>query len=275
MPASLSPEPPAPQSADSSPRTGGEERTYRLLVEYDGTDYAGWQRQPNERTVQQTLEEALARIVRHAVRCDGAGRTDAGVHARGQVVRIRTSAPNVDAEALRRGGNVELPPDVRILAAEPCHPAFDPRRDARLRHYRYSILVRPSPPALDRHRLLHVSQPPDWPAIEWALALLEGKHDFRAFRSSACRAPRTELTLRVARHVDEHPRHHFDFLCRSFLHNMVRMMTGLVLEIGAGRYPPEAIEDLFNTGCRTAAFRTAPAHGLTLVEVRYEDGLSL
>ena len=273
MPTSSGQEPLSSPDADSPPPAKDEERAYRLLVEYDGTHYAGWQRQPKDRTIQQTLEEALARIVQHPVRCDGAGRTDAGVHARGQVVRIRTTAPNVDAEALWRGGNVELPPDVRIVAVEPCDPAFEPRRDARLRHYRYSILTRPSPPALDRHRLLHVPQPLDWAAVERALVLLEGEHDFQAFRSSACGAARTVLTLRGARHVNEHPEHHLDFLCRSFLHSMVRMMTGLVLEIGVGRHAPAVIEDFFRTKRRAVAFRTAPAHGLTLVEVRYEAAL--
>ena len=244
-------------------------RPFRLVVEYDGTAYAGWQRQANAPTVQQALEEALERVAGHPVRCPGAGRTDAGVHARGQVARVDVSAPRVDAEALRRGGNTYLPEDVRIVSAEPCDEAFDPRRDARSRWYRYSILARPSPPAIGRQGLLHVPQPMDWTAVESALERLGGEHDFSAFRSSACTATRTRLTVTRAQHVDDHPEHHLDFECRSFLHNMVRLMVGLLVEIGRGKHPPDAVTKMLESGDRTTRFRTAPPHGLTLMRVDY------
>ena len=297
-----------------APPTPPHARAFKLTLEYDGTAYAGWQRQPHAPTVQQVLEEALERVLRHAVRCSAAGRTDAGVHALGQVARVVTTLRTISPEGIRRGGNTHLPPDVRIVAVEPCDISFDPRRDARLRWYRYSILARPSAAALDRSKLWHVPQPLDWAAVEAGLALLRGRHDFRAFRSAACRASRTVLNLIKAEHVaptQERPApqgpepmapvrgqsvpgrsalaapardlppagglpvHHLDFECRSFLHNMVRMMVGLLVEIGLGKHSPKAIEQMLEAGARNRApsvqFRVAPPHGLALMRVDYAE----
>jgi len=247
----------------------GEMRAYRLLVEYDGTGYAGWQRQPHAPSIQQALEEALEQVVCHPVRCHAAGRTDAGVHALGQVVRILIEAPNVDEDGLVRGTNTNLPEDIRVVSAQPCGVAFDPRRDARLRWYRYSVFVRSAGPALDRQRLLHLHGNPDWPSVEKALEYLRGDHDFAVFRSSACEAARTRLTLEEAAHVDEHPVHHLDFKCRSFLQNMVRIMTGLLLEVGLEKHKPEIVREMLETGRRLVSFRVAPPQGLVLMRVDY------
>jgi tRNA pseudouridine38-40 synthase len=252
------------------PEDMGELRAFRLLVEYDGTNYSGWQRQPESPSVQQSIEEALEYITRHPVRCFGAGRTDAGVHALGQVARVLTTAPNVDEEALVRGGNRYLPEDIRILSAEPCELSFDPRRDARLRWYRYSILNRLAPSALERNRLVHLPGPIDWDAVEEGMAALRGQHDFRAFRSSSCVATRTALDLTEARHVNEHPVHHFDFKCRSFLQHMVRFMSGALIEVGMGKLRVEDLRTMLSTGRRFVSFRLAPAHGLVLTRVYYE-----
>jgi tRNA pseudouridine38-40 synthase len=259
---------------ESGGKSEAAPRAFRLVLEYDGTNYAGWQRQAEALSVQQVLEEALERIVRHPVRCDAAGRTDAGVHALGQVVRILVHAHNVDAEALFRGTNTYLPTDVRIVSVEPCDAAFDPRRDARLRWYRYSLFVRSAAPALDRRRLHHLHADLDWRAVEKALEYFRGDHEFAAFRSSVCEAPRTRLTLVDATHVDERPVHHLDFRCRSFLHNMIRIMTGLLIEIGQGKHAPEVVREMLETGHRTASFRVAPPQGLVLMRVDYGEGLS-
>ena len=252
-------------------------RTFKLTIEYDGTAYFGWQRQDHPGrplpTVQGTLEEALACLVGHPVRCDGAGRTDTGVHALGQVARVVTTAPNITAQAFVRGGNTLLPGDIRIVAAEEAPASFDPRGDARLRAYRYSLVTQRVAPALDRHRLLHVPWPLDWPAAESALALLEGEHDFSAFRSSACTAKRTCLTLRRARHVAEHPIHHLEFECRSFLHHMVRFMAGVVLEVARGKCSPEVVTEMLESGRQVVHFRSLPPHGLVLMRVEYEEKL--
>ncbi len=252
----------------SPPQT---ERAFRLVVEYDGTRYCGWQRQENAPSVQQTLEDTLARITRHPLVIPGAGRTDTGVHAAGQVACLRTTAMDINERSILRGGNTLLPPDIRIVSVESCDPAFDPRRDARWRRYRYTILNRPAPPALDRHRVTHLALPLDWAAIEAGLAHLPGRHDFSAFRSAHCQATRTELTMLVARHVADPPLHHFDFLCRSFLHNMVRLMSGLLIEIGLGMHAPEVVADCLRERRRTVQFRTAAPTGLVLLEVGYEE----
>ncbi|NQU42358.1 tRNA pseudouridine(38-40) synthase TruA [bacterium] len=246
-------------------------RAYRLLIEYDGTRYAGWQRQPHVATVQETIESTLERILRHPVRCLGAGRTDAGVHAVGQVGKIETTAFNITEDSIVRGGNTLLPEDIRITEARPCPLDFDPRRDARSRRYRYSLINQPTPSALDRHRLLHVRGEMDWAALEKGLEYLLGEHDFQAFRSSACRAVRTQLTLTRASHIDAHPVHHIEFECRSFLHNMVRIMTGLLIEIARGKHPPEVVREMLDSQKRTRAFRVVLPRGLVLMGVRYPD----
>jgi tRNA pseudouridine38-40 synthase len=248
-------------------------RAFKLTVEYDGTRYAGWQRQSNALTVQQALEEALQQLLRHPVRCPGAGRTDAGVHALGQVARVVTALRTIDAQGIRRGANAFLPDDVRVVSAQPCALGFDPRRDARLRWYRYSVFNRSTASALDRHRLWHVPQPLDWPAVERALPFFQGRHDFRAFRVAACSAKRTVLNLVKAECAAPpegapHVRH-FDFECRSFLHSQIRLMVGLLVEIGLGRHPPEAVRDMLESGRQTAQFRMAPPNGLVLMRVDY------
>lgn len=247
-------------------------RAYKLTIEYDGTRYSGWQRQANALSVQQVLEEALEKLLRHPVRCPGAGRTDTGVHALGQVARLITTLKTISAEGIRRGGNTELPADVRIVSAEPCALEFDPRRDARLRWYRYAIFCRPTAPALDRHRLWHLHQEINWDRVEEGLALLRGKHDFKAFRTAGCTAKRTMLTLARAEHVCKplgSPDHALDFECRSYLHSQIRFMVGLLVDIGMGKHPPEIITEAFETGRIPVHFRIAPPEGLVLMRVAY------
>ncbi|HBF34720.1 TPA: tRNA pseudouridine(38-40) synthase TruA [Candidatus Sumerlaeota bacterium] len=244
-------------------------QAFRLLVEYDGTNYAGWQRQAHSPTVQQTLEEALERLLLHPVRVTAAGRTDTGVHALGQVVRFVSPASHATANALLRGGNRFLPDDIRIIKAEPCSPAFDPRRHATMRWYRYTLVNRPVAPVLDRHRMLHVHEKINWNRVETALGYLRGDHEFKAFRAASCTAVRTRLTMKVAEHIDQHPIHHFDFKCRSFLQNMIRILVGLLLDVGRGKIPPEYFLELFESGQQTIEFRVAPPHGLVLMQVDY------
>lgn len=246
-------------------------RSWRLVVQYEGTAYSGWQRQDDAPSVQQTLEETLEGILQHPVRAYASGRTDAGVHALGQVVRIDTHAPHVAPHNLLRGANTYLPPDIRILSVDECAPEFDPRGDARLRWYRYSIHNGPVAPVLDRRRLTHVARALDWSRFDNALARFHGHHEFRAFRSSLCRARRTQLTMERIERIDAAPVHHLDFQCRSFLHNMIRLIAGLCIEIGLGRHRPEDVSTMLETGRRTAHWQTAPPQGLVLMEVRYDE----
>ncbi len=248
-------------------------QAYRLVVEYDGTAYCGWQSQPNGRSVQDAMQRALEKIVRHPVRCDASGRTDSGVHARCQVVRFLTTAKNIHARAIVCGGNTELSEDIRILHAEPCSMDFDPRRHAVCRRYRYTILQREIAPALDRSQCAHIGQDLNWKAGEQALALFEGDNDFRTFRSSRCEAPRTQLTMKRARHIDRHPWHYLEFECRSYLHHQVRLMSGLIIDVARGKFPPSIVSEQLQAPRRTVQFQSAPAAGLTLMQVSYPQGV--
>ena len=244
--------------------------SFRLVVEYDGTDYAGWQVQrEGVKTVQSTLEKSLQGVLQERVRCFGAGRTDVGVHALGQVVRFDTAKTRISPYEILRGANHYLPFDIRVVSVDVCPPDFDPRGNAILRWYRYSILNRQIAPALDRHRLYHIPRTVDWDLVQRALDKLKGHHDFSAFRSSHCTAKRTVLTLQTAQHIDQHPLHHIDLKCRSFLQRMVRIIVGIVLEIGMGKHEISVIDEMLATQKRSLCFRTAPAHGLTLMNVDY------
>lgn len=248
-------------------------RAFRLWIEYEGTAYCGWQRQENAPTIQQKLEEAMESLLKHPVDCPAAGRTDRGVHALGQVSRVVTPRANITADNLLRGGNTLLPREIRIQNVAPCALDFDPRRDARMRWYRYTVAHQPVAPALDRNRVTHVREAMDWDRVKEAMTLLEGQHDFQPFRASKCQAKRTELTMRRVSLSRSGQRWHLDFFCRSFLHNMIRILTGLLLEIGQGKLPVQCIPEMFASGKRTYRFRVAPAEGLVFMRVFYpEDG---
>src|SRR5215470_10885018 len=159
----------------------------KLTIEYDGADYCGWQVQPNGVSIQQTLEAALEKILGAKIRLNGSGRTDAGVHARGQVANFVYDG-EIDLWRLQRGLNAVTPRDIAIRRAEIVRDDFDARRDARLRHYRYRIWNDASPTAIERRYTWHVHEPLDLAAIERALGGLEGEHDFASFQAAGCEA---------------------------------------------------------------------------------------
>lgn len=243
-------------------------RTLRLVVEYDGTDFAGWQRQPGQRTVQACLEEAFQAMTGESPFVRGAGRTDAGVHAQGQVASVRVNA-RIPVGGFLRGLNAHLPPDIAVLALADAPPEFDARLSARGKLYRYTIwnhLVR-SP----RHRRTtwHCRAPLDLDAMRAAAATLVGQHDFRAFRAADCER-RTTVRLVRQFHVE---RQGALITCdvegTAFLKNMVRIMVGTVVAAGRHELTADEIRSLLADGDRTRAGVTAPAHGLTLVQVTY------
>jgi len=252
-------------------------------VEYDGTDFVGWQRQENGLSVQETLETALERLTGDSVRVLGAGRTDAGVHALGQVAAFSTSRPLKEGNVVR-GGNAHLPPAVRIRSARAVSPAFNPRRDGTLRIYRYALDIGGVAPALAHRFRAWIPGPLNWDRVVDALAHMRGIHDFKAFRSSQCTARRTRLHLRRA-DLTLTPRGsepgfgttaEIVFECRSFLHNMVRMLVGAALEAGRGRLGIDSLERLLCEGIRgSTRFPTAPARGLCLMAVAYPPSLGL
>jgi tRNA pseudouridine38-40 synthase len=243
-------------------------RNLRLLIEYDGTDFAGWQRQDGQRTVQGALEEAFRGMTGETVVVRGAGRTDAGVHAAGQVANVQVEA-RIPAGGFLRGLNSALPPDIAVLELDDAPDDFDARRSARGKIYRYRIwnhLVR-SP--LHARQSWHCRAPLDLHAMREAAALLVGEHDFRGFRASDCERL---STVRILRRF-ELERQGAVISCEvegtAFLKHMVRVMCGSLVGVGRGELTCATIAAVLENGDRTQAGMTAPACGLTLVRVIY------
>lgn len=244
--------------------------TFRLTLEYDGTDFAGWQSQKQgERTVQGTLAAALAEIAGQPVRVTGAGRTDAGVHAEGQVAAV-TLATRLDVATLARALNAKLPADLAVVAVSPAADGFDPRREARSKLYRYTIWNGVAPSPLRRRRSHHVREPLDGAAMRSAAAALVGRHDFASFQAAGSALGSTIRSLtRVAIEGEARGDLRFELEGDAFLRHMVRNVVGTLLEIGLGRREPGSLPALLAARDRTRAGPTAPAGGLTLVRVDY------
>lgn len=252
---------------------GSGGRTIALLVEYDGSAYHGSQLQENAPTVQGALERALDRITGEANRVAGAGRTDTGVHAAGQVMAFTTASrhsPETFVEAL----NFYLAEDIAVRAACEAPTGFDPRRDARSRRYRYLVLNRRTRPALARSLALWVRQPLDDRAMNEGAGFLAGRHDMASF----CAPPgqpggttvREVFRAEVGRTGDLV---YFDMEANAFLPQQVRRTMGVILEIGRGAQPPDAVRRLLERPVLGAASSVAPPHGLCLMEVVYPEGL--
>ena len=245
-------------------------RRYALTLEYDGAPFVGWQRQENRLSVQQVLEEAAARlnggVPPPAV---AAGRTDAGVHAEGQVAEVEIAA-DLPPERVREALNFHTRPHpVSVLRAAFAPDGWSARFSAVRRGYRYRILNRRPRPALDLGRVWHVQQRLDAEAMHAAAQALLGRHDFSAFRAAACQAKTAERTLDrldVSRFGDEVV---VFAEARSFLHHQVRNLVGTLAMVGQGRRGPEWPRRVLDGRDRTRAGQTAPAEGLTFVFVRY------
>jgi tRNA pseudouridine38-40 synthase len=250
------------------PAPGPDARNFRLVVEYDGTDFSGWQRQNGQRTVQGCLEDAVQAMTGQATFVRGAGRTDAGVHALGQVANFRSDARIPEAGFLR-GVNSHLPEDMAVLELAEVAPEFDARRAARGKLYRYQIwnhLVR-SPRAA--RTSWHCRAALDLAAMRAAAAYLVGEHDFAAFRAADC-GRRT--TVRLLRRIDLGRVGALvtcDVEGTAFLKHMVRILVGTLVGVGRRALSPDDVTRILAEGDRTRAGVTAPARGLTLVRVDY------
>jgi tRNA pseudouridine38-40 synthase len=249
---------------------GGRALQLKLLVEYDGTAYHGWQVQPGGPTVQALLERALATALREPVRAAAAGRTDAGVHALGQVVAVPVGAVPADLGKLVRSLNALTPDDIAIREATLVDDAFDPRRHARSRRYEYRILAHPTPSAFWHRFAWHHPVPLDADAMDAAAAMLVGEHDVVAFQG----ADADEVLSTVRRIFESGVRREGQFLCyrieaTAFLKHMVRNIVGTLVEIGRGERPAGAMAEILAGRDRRRAGPTAPPHGLVLVSVRY------
>jgi len=249
-----------------------EARTYRATVEYDGTAYFGFQRQrAGVPSIQAELEKALAQIVGHPVRVTGAGRTDTGVHALGQVISFTIEWPDKHGlVALQRAMNANLSPDVVVLRLAEARPGFHPRFDARRRTYEYHILNAPVRRPLWRQRAWHVTQELDTVRMNEAATMLIGEHDFATFG----RAPVGENTVRVV-HSAEWQRFEqrviFRVCANAFLHRMVRSLVGSLKEVGCGKWHVDEFIAAFAARDRKESATAAPAHGLYLVSVEYDE----
>ena len=247
---------------------GGALRKIKLVLEYLGTRYAGWQVQANADTVQARVEEALGRVLREPVRIHGAGRTDAGVHARGQVAHFATPNP-LPLRNIREGTNTYLPPDIAVLRAEEVPRSFHARYDARGKVYRYLVFRREVPSPFWRHRAAHVPFPLRRKKMAAAADLLKGTHDFTAF--AAAGRPVRDGVRNISRIAISAQGFllRFEFHGDGFLYKMVRNIVGTLLEVGNGRIEPARVSEILASGDRTLAGPTAPPGGLYLVEVLY------
>jgi tRNA pseudouridine38-40 synthase len=242
---------------------------YRLIIEYDGEGFSGWQKQPGRRTVQGAIEAALAVVAREEIRIQGASRTDAGVHALGQVASFET-ALELDPRRLADGVSALCRPDAAIVRAELAPPGFNARRDAKGKRYLYRLLNRTSPSPLCARTSWHLREPLDLVAMRAAAAILVGTHDFAGFRAADCGREDTVRTI-SAFDVSERGDGVVEVEVRgtAFLKNMVRIMVGTLVAVALGKMTTAGVARALETGDRTLAGQTAPAHGLTLVEVFY------
>ncbi len=248
----------------------GPLRQIRLIVEYDGTSLCGWQRQANGPTVQGHLEEALGKLLSHEAAVVGASRTDAGVHARGPVASFRTARP-IPLHGIRRGLNSLLPRQIAVRDAAVVPDDFHPRFSATGKHYRYTILARPDRSPRWRDRAWHHPEPLSIEAMAAAAAPLLGEHDFAAFRAAGCTAATTTRRVdAIELSVPDPELIVVDVRGNAFLRNMVRILVGTLAEVGAGRRLPGQVSEILASRDRTRAGITAPAHGLELMEVRYD-----
>lgn len=243
-----------------------------LVVEYDGTDYAGFQFQANADTIQRQLEQALAAALGRPAQVRAASRTDAGVHARGQVVALDLPRP-FSLSRLAPALNWHLPRDIRVIRAMPAPGHFDPRKWAKGKIYRYFILNRPQPAAIGSRYSWHIPRPLNVPAMKQAAAFCLGSHDFASFQAAG--SP-VKDTVRTIRHL--HLTRSGSFLTITcvgdgFLYNMVRILVGTLVETGLGQRQPQDMAAIVTARNRASAGATAPARGLFLERVLYRPSL--
>ncbi|MBQ5992510.1 MAG: tRNA pseudouridine(38-40) synthase TruA [Clostridia bacterium] len=245
-------------------------RRIRLIISYDGTNYVGWQIQPNGVSVQALLEKALLELTGEQIRVEGSGRTDSGVHAKAQVAHFDTEA-RMAADKFAIAMNMHLPPDIRVLFSEECDPAFHARFSAKRKVYSYTVQLGAHADVFLRTTSLHLHYMPDVEAMQNAAAAVIGTHDFNAFK---CADSTIENTVRTITRSEWNRNGNllvYTVEGNGFLYNMVRILVGTMLEIGSGKRPVSDMENAIETGSRTSAGATAPARGLRLERVIYPD----
>jgi len=245
------------------------EHNFKLIVEYDGTDYCGWQRQPDRPTIQAVLEDILQRMTQAPVTLHGSGRTDAGVHALGQTAHFRCRTRLTPGD-LHKGLNSLLPADIAVRACQKVPLAFHARFDCRWKRYRYRICNRPVRPAVGHRYAWYIHHPLDLAAMQAATRHLVGRHDFKSFESSGSpRAHTVREVLEAAWREAEDGHLAFDIRANGFLRGMVRNIVGTLVAVGMNRRQPETLPELLRAADRRLAPATAPPQGLFLMHVQY------
>ncbi len=247
-------------------------KNFKLIIEYDGTDFHGWQVQADGRTVQGAIEKALLRMTRQHVRIAGSGRTDAGVHALGQVANFRCET-GLTADAFFSGLNSLLPDDIVIKSCEAVDISFHSRFDAVRKTYHYHILNRRLPVAVDRQYKWHIRKTLDLAAMRQALAHIHGTHDFKAFENTGSPRSDTIRTISDATIISDTDGQNLTIriTANGFLRYMVRNIVGTLVDVGLSKSSPEEFAAIKDGKDRSAAGATAPPHGLFLIGVDYGD----
>ena len=251
------------------------QRTVRLIISYDGTGFCGWQKQLSDRTIQGELEQCFSTMTTEQIRVHGAGRTDAGVHAHGMVAHFNC-ASEISCEILLHGANSMLPGSIRILDVKEENASFHARYAATGKKYHYAIYTGKIQPPFSRLTSLHVSQSLNLNQIIKCLSILKGKHDFSSFENSGSRDKSIRTGRGAVRTIHsatllqpEKNQLILEFTGDGFLKNMVRNLVGTILEVGKEKLTEEDFSEILRAKDRTKAGQTAPAHGLTLIEVYY------
>jgi len=245
-------------------------RNVKLILQYEGTRFVGWQRQRQPNSIQQVLEEAIAAVTGEEARVTAAGRTDAGVHALGQTAHVRLDS-SLPCRHLVAALNAHLPPDIAVVEAEDMPDDFHARFAAGSKIYEYTIATGPARPVLDRDLCWYVRSPLDLGRMRRAAACLVGEHDFAAFGAENFRRKTTVRTVYSLDIEELAGRLRLRVHGNGFLYNMVRAITGTLVDVGRGRIEPEQVREILASRDRRKAGPTAPARGLCLVRVFYAD----
>lgn len=241
---------------------------YALYVEYDGTDFYGWQSQPGRRTIQEELERSVSIVADHKVEVYGSGRTDRGVHATGQVAHFETSSVR-DERSWLLGINTQLPEDIRITLVKSVPYDFHARFSAKWRHYRYKIYNHQIRPSLNRNYITWEKHPLDVELMHKAAQNWIGEHDFSSFRGADCQSHTPIRALKDIRVTRDCDMIYVDVCANAFLHHMVRNLVGTLITVGSGKKPPAWAKEVLEAKDRTKAGMMAEARGLYLVKIEY------
>ncbi|MEA4869740.1 MAG: tRNA pseudouridine(38-40) synthase TruA [Christensenella sp.] len=245
-------------------------RRIRLIIQYDGTNYVGWQLQENGISIQRRLNDAIRAVTGEQIQLHGSGRTDSGVHARAQVAHFDTNA-RMPADKFAIAMNMRLPRDIRVLFSEEAPDDFHARFSAKNKTYRYTVQLGPHADVFCRNTALHVHIPLDLARMQAAAQDALGEHDFFAFMSAGSTLEHTVRTVFRSEWSQCGQFLFYDVSANGFLYNMVRILTGTMLEIGSGKRPQDAIAQAIRSKRRSDAGATAPPQGLTLMRVQYSD----